>query len=157
MEFMVYSFAGWVYETALGWLVYQEWQDRGALRLPVCPIYGFGGMLLLLLFRRKCSGLTVFAVSAVLTTLLELACSYLLDMIGRPQLWSYEGWLLEFEGRISLPSSLIFGAMSVIMVKLAHPLLERLCGKLPVWAVGILGIVPVLGMLTDAVLLYGEY
>ena len=40
VEFMLFSFAGWVYESLLCTIQSRQWQNRGFLFGPVCPIYG---------------------------------------------------------------------------------------------------------------------
>lgn len=132
MEFIVYSFGGWLYEILLEFAVYHQYSDRGILHFPICPIYGFFGLLLLVIFRKKNDILTVFVGSTILTTLLELGASYLLEKMGyRP--WDYSNWILHYEWRISLVSSLIFGVMSVIVINLIHPFMRKIHEQFPDW------------------------
>ena len=46
IEFTVCAFCGWLYEEGLELAVNHAYADRGLLHLPVLPIYGFGGLLL---------------------------------------------------------------------------------------------------------------
>jgi len=132
IEFVACSFCGWLYEILLEFVVYHRYADRGILHFPICPIYGFFGLILLVIFRKKNDILTVFIGSTILTTLLELGASYLLESIGyRP--WDYSNWILHYEWRISLLSSLIFGALSVILIKAVHPLMRKMHEKAPDW------------------------
>lgn len=147
-EFTVCAFCGWLYEILLEFAVYHAYTDRGLLHLPICPIYGVFGMILLLLFRRHNSAVIVFTVSTVLTTLLELGSSYLLQYTIGWVPWDYSDWAWNFEGRISLPSSLIFGVLSLILVKAVHPLMRKFHEKAPDWLVcglGMLFAVVILG------------
>ena len=140
IEFTVCAFCGWLYEEALELIVNHAYADRGVLHLPLLPIYGFGGLLVILLFRRQNHPLFVFAVSTIATTVLELAASYPLERILGYLPWWYGEWFCNFEGRISLPSSLIFGGLALLLVNVVHPLcrkLERAPG-LPVTAVGVI-------------------
>ena len=84
LEFTVCAFVGWLYEVVLEWIVYHDYIDRGLLPLPVCPIYGFGAMALLLLFRRDHRWWVVLLGSTVLTTVLMLWLSdrYMFDGYG---------------------------------------------------------------------------
>ena len=130
IEWIVCSFGGWLYEILLEFAVNHQYSDRGILHFPVCPIYGFFGLLLLLLFQKRNDILTVFLGSTILTTLLELGASYLLESMGyRP--WDYSNWILHYEWRISLVSSLIFGVLSVILVKGVHPIMRKFHEKAP--------------------------
>ena len=132
--FMTGSLGGWVYETVLELVVTGYWADRGVLHLPICPIYGFGALIILAALGKK-RGLTqAFLYGVVLSTALELAASYLLEWRFHLQLWSYQQWPLNFQGRISLPSSLIFGIFSMIFFGLGYPRIEKLVSRLPVTA-----------------------
>ena len=42
LYFFIYSFFGWIYETALVSIREKQWSNRGFLMGPVCPIYGAG-------------------------------------------------------------------------------------------------------------------
>ena len=139
LEFTVCAFVGWLYEVVLEWIVYRDYIDRGLLPLPVCPIYGFGAMALLLLFRRDHRWWVVLLGSTVLTTVLELGASYLLERMGL-RLWDYSAWPMQFEGRISVLSSLVFGVLALALVGGVHPLLRRFYEKAPVWLPCTLGI-----------------
>lgn len=149
VEFTICCFVGWAYEVLLYWLFYGYYQERGVLTLPLLPIYGFGGLALLVLFRRNKGWAWVFFGSMLLTTVLELVCSYLFEWILGESLWDYSHWWLDFEGRISLPSSLIFGIMSLLLIKGLNPLMQKFEEKSPRWIVRTLGILCAAVLLGD--------
>lgn len=128
---------GWCYETILTSLIWGRFCGffaRGLLHLPVCPIYGFFALLLCTLFRipflQKCTGIqlavAVFLTGTLVSTGLELVCTYLLEIALDMTLWSYADWPLHFQGRISLLSSLLFGALSLLLFFGVLPLWKRL-------------------------------
>ena len=49
LYWLAYSFAGWVWETGLSVVLRKRFEDRGMLNGPICPIYGFGGLLVVVL------------------------------------------------------------------------------------------------------------
>lgn len=124
--FMAASFTGWVYEVLCTYVLFHFWADRGVLHLPLCPIYGFGMMILYLIFFRVKNPLLIFCGSAVITTVIELVASYVLEYCFKARLWSYGGWPFNFDDRISLISSCIFGLLSLMFMKLIVPLTERI-------------------------------
>ena len=138
IEFTVCALCGWLYEEGLELAVYHAYADRGVLHLPLLPIYGFGGLLLVLLYRKRNSAWFVFLTSTVVTTILELVASYLLERVLGWIPWDYSAWVLNFEGRISLFSSLIFGGLALLLVKAVHPFCRKLedAPDLPVIAAG---------------------
>ena len=129
--FILAGLIGWLYEIVMGLIVWGKFFDRGVLHLPLCPIYGFGVLLILAAVGKKRTFLRIFIYGTVLSTVLELVASYLLEWIFHLRLWDYELWPLQFQGRISLPSSLIFGLFSVLMIGLVYPLISKGVSKLP--------------------------
>ena len=65
------------------------------------------------------------------TTAGELISSYIIEAVIHEKLWTYSMWRFNFQGRIALYSSLMFGALSVLLVKAVHPLMRYITGKLP--------------------------
>lgn len=139
--FIIFAVCGWIYEVLLTAVSYGYYQNRGFLFGPWLPIYGFGGLLLYLLFgkaaekwgspvRRLLYAAAVFAGICLLTTAFELAASYLLDAlgIGFTSLWDYFAEDPNFEGRVSLVSSLRFGVIGIIALYAVIPLWKRLTG-----------------------------
>ena len=124
--FMAASFIGWLYEIACMELLFGVYADRGVLHLPLCPIYGFGLLILIAIFGRVRSSILLFAGSVLLTSGIELSVSYFMEYVFHTALWTYEGWPLSFQNRISLVSSCIFGLMALLNIKLIKPAVEKL-------------------------------
>ena len=150
IEFTAGAFIGWLYEEGLELIVNHAYADRGLLHMPFIPIYGFGCLLLLLLYGRKeHSAPFIFISSTLITTLLELAASYPLQKILGYLPWYYGAWPLNYEGRISLISSLIFGLLATVYMKLIHPQCRRL-EKAPALPVNAAGIILLAAFIIDA-------
>ena len=130
-EFAVCGFVGWLYEITVMYVMYHKYEPRGFLHLPILPIYGCFGLILLLIFRRRSGAVFVFVVSTAVTTAGELAASYIIEAVLGEQLWTYHMWRFNFQGRIALYSSLMFGGLSLLLVKAVHPLMRMFCKKLP--------------------------
>lgn len=122
MVFTVSAFCGWLYETVFTSVRWGYFAERGFLQLPLCPIYGFGAVVLLLLFGRLKNSAVIFLASTIVTTVIELGASYLLEYVFHMQLWTYRHWSLNFQGRISFWSSVLFGVLAVLLIKLIYPL-----------------------------------
>ena len=128
-SFLAAGFTGWVYEVAITWAALGEYVPRGFLPVPVLPIYGVFALVLPLFFKDDTPWYKVFIWSTIVSTVFELVCSYIIDAVLGYRLWDYSLWPLNFEERISLFSSLIFGALAVLFRKGIYPLLKRLQGK----------------------------
>ena len=129
LQFITASFVGWVYEIAATCLIYGRYYDRGVLHLPLCPIYGFGALGLAVLFKNVRSGPYIFLGGTIATAIFELLSAYGLEYVFHLTLWTYEGWPLNFQNRISLVSSMIFGILAVIFLKCVKPGVEVFCRK----------------------------
>ncbi|MBE6853211.1 MAG: ABC transporter permease [Ruminococcus sp.] len=130
-QFITASFIGWLYEIITIYIMYDTYYDRGVLHLPLCPIYGFGMLMLYAVLRKIKNGVLYFSGSVIITTLLELSVSYIAEYRFGLILWSYDDWPLNFQGRISLISSCIFGFLAVGFVKLIKPKIDSIFEKYP--------------------------
>jgi len=124
--FGIASFIGWAYEITCVWVLFHTYYDRGVLHLPLCPIYGFGVLLLIVLFRKIKNPIALFACCTAVATGVELLASYALEYGFGLVLWTYEGWPFSFQDRISGVSSLIFGVMAALFIKLVKPPVDKL-------------------------------
>lgn len=139
LYFVVYSFMGWLIETAFAGVITRKFVNRGFLIGPFCPIYGFGALLIVL-----CStwvrgvfenDLTFFVVSIimsiVLTTLLELIGGFILEKFLNRKWWDYGDKLLNFHGYICLQYSLVWGLLAFITIQIVHPEIYKLMIQIP--------------------------
>ena len=124
--FLLAAFFGWLYEIACVYYMWGCYIDRGVLHLPLCPIYGFGILVLMFIFRKTRNFFVLFIGSALIATAVELAASYVLEYLFHTELWSYEPWPLDFEGRISAVSRVFFGLLAALYLKLVRPLIGKI-------------------------------
>ncbi|MBR7090247.1 MAG: putative ABC transporter permease, partial [Lachnospiraceae bacterium] len=75
--FALASCIGWLYEMICVWILYGYYFDRGVLHLPMCPIYGFGVLLLMLVLREVKNPFGIFLGSFLIASGVELAASYI--------------------------------------------------------------------------------
>ena len=77
--FILAAFIGWAYEIGCVYVIFGFYFDRGVLHLPVCPIYGFGMLTLYPIFRKVKNPLIIFAGSTLISTIVELVASLILE------------------------------------------------------------------------------
>ena len=149
---------GWIYETAVTSYLWGRFAERGFLHIPVLPIYGVFAFLMLPLFRKHKGWLTVFLGGMAFTTALEFVCSYLIEWVFGEGLWSYSNWDFNYDGRISLYSSLVFGVFSVILIRLAYPAVKKMYEKAPSWILYTIGTIFAAAIISDFiyVVMYGK-
>lgn len=128
--FIIYSFAGWFYESVLCSITGKKLVNRGFLNGPVCPIYGCGAVTIILIFENYSESLlSLFLASAVVTCVIEYITSYLMEKLFHARWWDYSDKMFNINGRICMGGFIVFGAFSVILVKWFHPFVDGLIDK----------------------------
>ncbi len=128
-EFTLYALAGWLYETVCESIfAHTLILNRGYLHLPVCPIYGVGAFIALWIMHRfkRLNTAQVFVGGIIITTVVEYIAALLIEAVLHKPLWDYTPWICNFQGRVSLISSLIFGLGCVGAYKF-RPFMEKYC------------------------------
>lgn len=130
--FMVYSFLGWCVEVIYATIKSGEFLNRGFLNGPLCPIYGFGVvMIVAFLGDYKDNVFQLFLYSTVLVSALEYVVGFLLEKLFHHKWWDYSGMKFNISGYISLVFSLLWGVACVLIIKYIHPIIETLVLKVP--------------------------
>lgn len=129
--FIVYSFLGWVYESLFYTFQFKKPVNTGFLRGCICPIYGFVCVINIVILGDVKSNLAIFIASMITVSVMEYIVSYLLEHLFGKRWWDYSDWPLNLNGRISLISSLGFGAMSLIQLRFLHPAIMNVILHIP--------------------------
>lgn len=142
VEFILFSFIGWIYECLFCMIKEHHWENRGFLFGPVCPIYGVGAVSTLILFGTGSMPLWgVFLVCAGGSIVLEYGTSYLLEKRFHALWWDYSDMPLNINGRICLPATLGFGITGVLIRHFVAPLSERVHAMMPPFAAEIAALI----------------
>ena len=130
--FFIYSFLGWCTEVSYAALVTGKFVNRGFLNGPVCPVYGFGVVIVLsILVPLKGNLLVLFIGSVVLTSLLEWLTGFLLEKIFHQRWWDYSDQPFNIGGYICLRFSIAWGFACLIVVDAIHPTVFWLISSIP--------------------------
>ncbi len=121
--FIVYSIIGWCMEELVSIVMYSKITNRGFLLGPVCPIYGWGALLLTFLLRNVTNIPIIFFISIVASAILEYLTSYIMEKLFRVRWWDYSEKPLNLHGRICAENLLVFGIMGVLVIRGVNPLL----------------------------------
>lgn len=121
---MVYSFLGWCGEMVYCSLGQRRLcEKRGFLNGLLCPIYGHGALVVLLVLDGGCANpLFTFLLGAILTSLVEYITSYAMEKLFHMRWWDYSQFRFHLNGRICLLNSALFGLASVFLCHAANPL-----------------------------------
>lgn len=107
--FVAYSMIGWVYESVLVSVKERRWVNRGFLNGPVCPIYGVGAVLAMLLLGSLRNLWVVFVASALGASVLEYITSWVMELMFHARWWDYSHFRFNIQGRVCALGALIFG------------------------------------------------
>lgn len=130
--FFIYAFLGWCAEVMFHTIITGKWVNRGFLNGPLCPIYGFGMMLILLaLDPLKNNIVLLFVGSVLLTSGLEFLTGWVLKNLFHLTWWDYSKRPFNLGGYICLEFSLMWGVGGVIIVKLIQPLVQQFVQSIP--------------------------
>ncbi|MDD3277795.1 MAG: DUF975 family protein [Lachnospiraceae bacterium] len=131
--FFIFSFVGWVWEVSLHLITNGVFVNRGTMYGPWLPIYGTGGILILILLNKlRRNPVIEFFAAIVLCGFVEYFSAYSLELAhGGKKWWDYSGYFLNFQGRICAEGLLVFGLGGMAIVYLAAPLLDNYLKKIP--------------------------
>lgn len=131
LMFIIFSMIGWTWEVLLHLIQTGKFVNRGTLHGPWLPIYGNGGIIVLLVCNRfRKHPLVEFLVSIVLCGGLEYYISWYLEKTYHERWWSYDGYFLNLNGRICAEGLLVFGVACCFVVYTAAPVFDYYLSKL---------------------------
>ena len=122
--FIIYSFLGWLYESIFYSLQFKKLVNTGFLHGCICPIYGLACVMNTMLLKNVHCAAAVFILSILIISAIEYGVSYTLERLFDKRWWDYSDWPANINGRISLFSSLGFGAMSVFQMFILNPAVD---------------------------------
>ena len=125
-----YSVVGWIYESTLCSVRAHKFINRGFLNGPYCPIYGWGAVLDILILGKVQNPVLLFFLGAIVTCSLEYFTSYIMEKLFHARWWDYSKRKFNINGRVCLLGAVVFGAFSVILIKLVHPLVSDVTNSL---------------------------
>ncbi len=113
-------------EVVVSFFANHKFVNRGFLIGPYCPIYGFGGLLILFfLSKYREDPITLFLMAMFICSLLEYFTSFLLEKIFHARWWDYSNKKFNINGRICMETLIPFGLLGCFIVYLLNPILLK--------------------------------
>ncbi|MEG0295759.1 MAG: putative ABC transporter permease [Clostridium sp.] len=129
--FFIYSFLGWVCESVYCSIYDKKVTNRGFLNGPICPIYGTGSVLVIMLLDGfKGNIAVIFILGAIVTSFVEYITSYLLEVVCNARWWDYSSKKYNINGRVCLLNSFLFGVLCVLLIEVIHSGISGVVDKL---------------------------
>ena len=122
--FLVYAIVGWLWETPFVSIKKGKFVNRGFLRGPIIPIYGFAITTIMISLKAFDGAITangwqrvglILLYAALVATAWEYATSYILEVIFKTRWWDYSPKRFNIKGRIALHATIFWGIGSTIL------------------------------------------
>ena len=124
--FFIYAFSGWIMEVIYALFIHGHFVNRGFLYGPICQIYGFGAIILIMTTKKLYKKPVLkFIIATVSFTVFEYLVSLILEMLFGLRWWDYSNDFLNIQGRVSLLYSIFWGAIGVIVLEKIHPFIQN--------------------------------
>ena len=130
--FYLSSILGYIYELILCYFYTGKLFSHGILSGPWLPIYGIGSLFILLINRYKDKPLIIFALSFLITGILEYTSGLFLLKVFKMRLWDYTNRIFNIDGLVCLLSAFCFGIGGLIITYLIEPFINKIlqvCSK----------------------------
>lgn len=130
--FFFYSFIGWFFESCYCSIRPKKWINRGFLRGPICPIYGTGGLVMMICLiplrhiteNLYLNELLIFIAGAILCDIVEFMTSYIMEKLFNARWWDYSNKKFNIQGRICLTHTFYWGTCSCLFVFILEPIMN---------------------------------
>ena len=112
--FYFYSFCGWIWESLYVSVLEKRLVNRGFMRGPFLPLYGCGGVMMLVASRPFYDSIIlVYIAGCIGATLLELITGIVMETLFNVRYWDYHHKKFNFMGYTCLESTLFWGVCTV--------------------------------------------
>lgn len=148
--FYFYCFFGWCFESAYVSIKDRKLTNRGFMRGPFLPLYGSGGIMMLVVsmpFRDNV--FLVYVAGCIGATALEYVTGVTMEALFKVRYWDYSRNKFNFQGRICLKSSLVWGFFTVAMAEALHVPVEAMVMSIPDRVLTIVTLILTAGIFAD--------
>lgn len=151
--FFVYSFLGWCLEVICKLITEKRFINRGILIGPICPIYGYGVLIMTLFFRKYLNDpITLFILIIVSCSILEYFTSYFLEKVYHTRWWDYSTKKFNINGRICLETMIPFGILGLLIMNYMNSIVFNLLNILPNYLIYILSTIFLITYIIDNII-----
>lgn len=130
--FFIYGIAGWIMESTMISIQNKKFVNRGFLVGPMCPIYGYGVVLVSLLLKKYQDDIVItFFMSIIICGVLEYFTSFFMEKLFQARWWDYSKKKFNINGRVCLQNLVLFGFASVVIVFITNPWIIQKINAIP--------------------------
>lgn len=130
--FYFYCFFGWCFESTYVSIKSKKLVNRGFMRGPFLPLYGSGGIMMLVVSMPfQDNILLTYLAGVVGATALEYVTGVTMEALFKVRYWDYSKNRFNFQGHICLGSSLAWGGLTILMTSVIHRPVEQFAFSIP--------------------------
>lgn len=130
--FFIFAFLGWCGEVVFAALVEKRFVNRGFLNGPLCPIYGFGVVLIDFCLRPFGHNPALLLIGSMLVgSALEWVAGFLLEKLFHQKWWDYSDEPHNLNGYICLKFSILWAFAGTAVVGGIMPFTRKLISLIP--------------------------
>ena len=123
LEFLFFAFIGWILDSGYRSIVDKKLINAGYFKGPFCPIYGFGGIILIFILN-LCSSLSfvpLILIASFSMVLVEYVGGIYSEKVLKIKLWDYSNTTYNLGGHIDVLHSFYWVVLVVLFYFLAYP------------------------------------
>lgn len=140
--FIIYSIIGWSIEVIGKLMEKGKFINRGFLVGPICPIYGYGCLAMILtLSKYKSEPLILFLMAIIICSALEYFTSYLMEKLFHVRWWDYTNKKYNINGRICAETMIPFGLLGCLVIYTINPLFTTVLSKVQPFTLNIVAVI----------------
>lgn len=151
--FIIYSFIGWSIEVIGKLIEKHRFINRGFLIGPICPIYGFGCLaIILLLSKYKSDPIILFFMAIIICSIIEYLTSYIMEKMFHVRWWDYTRRKFNINGRICAETMIPFGILGCFVLYIVNPFFNSILSKISVNNLNVIALIIFVIYLIDNIL-----
>lgn len=125
--FFTFAFVGWIWEVTIGLVNYGKFINKGTMFGPWLPIYGFGGLFVLILLKPfRNNPILTFALAFILCGFVEYFTGWYLETFKHMKWWDYSSYVFNINGRVCLEGLIVFELGGCAFTYIFAPLIDNL-------------------------------
>ncbi|MGB4588951.1 MAG: putative ABC transporter permease [Clostridiaceae bacterium] len=162
--FTLYSFMGWLMESTFASIKQRKYINRGFLKGYICPIYGFGALIIIQnsivinsLFQNTTVRILVGLVSSILlVSILEYYTGTIFERIFHQKWWDYSTKKYNLKGYVCLQFSIVWGLLAFILINVVHPFVNSMTSNLNLYTKEMIALLFFMGLSFDTITTVSE-
>ncbi len=157
LMFFTFCIIGWLWEGTLHLVKDGYFPNRGTMHGPWLPIYGSGGIAILLLLKKfRKNPVVEFIAGVIVCGIIEYGASVMLEINHNGmKWWDYSGHMLNINGRVCAEGLFVFGLAGCAGAYLLAPMFDNFFRKIKTKTAALICTILVAVFLID--MIYSHY